>query len=172
MRFPEISTQNIIIYVAVHVLTYILVVYVFAKGHIKNKNNTELNKKYAPFVRNDIDKWSIIWCFPFYITFWPRAIIFFINTCVSPVGIYACMIGVDIKNPQIGPCRKWLVQRVIKFHSAVLLIMGGLVWYDLERISTGEGDYSKWLGPTWKPEWEGSGTIVSNHVCWIDIIFL
>ena len=50
--------------------------------------------------------------------------------------------------------------------------MGGLVWYDVERVSTGEGDYRKWLGPTWKPEWEGSGTIVSNHVGWMDIIFL
>ena len=36
-------------------------------------------------------------------------------------------------------------------------------------MSTGEGDYSKWLGPDWKPSWSGAGTIVSNHVCWMDI---
>jgi len=37
-------------------------------------------------------------------------------------------------------------------------------------VSTGEGDYTKWLGPEWKPEWTGAGTIVSNHVSWMDIV--
>jgi len=27
-----------------------------------------------------------------------------------------------------------------------------------------DADYRKWLGPDWKPKWEGSGTLVSNHV--------
>jgi 1-acyl-sn-glycerol-3-phosphate acyltransferase len=39
----------------------------------------------------------------------------------------------------------------------------------MEYVSTGEGDYSKWLGPDWKPQWEGSGTLIANHVCWLDI---
>lgn len=37
-------------------------------------------------------------------------------------------------------------------------------------MSTGEGDYSKWLGKEWKPTWKRAGTIVSNHVCWMDIV--
>ena len=169
---PELSTRNILVYMGFHVVTYILIVYVLAKGHLKNKNNTELNKKYAPFVRNDLDKWSIIWNFPFYITFWPRIFVAFLLAVSCPIWINLCMIGVDTKNPVIGPWRKWLIKEIIKFHSGVLLLMGGLVWYNIERVSTGEGDYRKWLGPDWKPEWEGSGTIVSNHVCWFDIILM
>lgn len=40
----------------------------------------------------------------------------------------------------------------------------------MEYVSTGEGDYKKWLGPNWKPEWQGAGTLISNHVCWMDIV--
>mmetsp|Transcript_5650 Transcript_5650/g.8936 ORF Transcript_5650/g.8936 Transcript_5650/m.8936 type:complete len:139 (+) Transcript_5650:392-808(+) len=45
-----------------------------------------------------------------------------------------------------------------------------MIWIKTDYVSTGEGDYRKWLGPDWKPQWEGSGTIVSNHVCWADIL--
>lgn len=48
--------------------------------------------------------------------------------------------------------------------------LGSLYWVNLEFVSTGEGDYSKWLGKDWKPEWKGVGTVVSNHVCWMDIV--
>ena len=48
--------------------------------------------------------------------------------------------------------------------------VGGLFWVKSEYVSTGEGDYRKWLGPDWKPEWNGASTIVSNHVSWMDII--
>ena len=27
-----------------------------------------------------------------------------------------------------------------------------------------DADYRKWLGPDWKPEWEGCGTVISNHI--------
>ena len=48
-------------------------------------------------------------------------------------------------------------------------LVGGLFWVKYEYVSTEEGDYSKWLGPDWKPEWSGASTIVSNHVSWLDI---
>lgn len=51
-----------------------------------------------------------------------------------------------------------------------MVLIGGLVWVDYEYVSTGEGDYSKWLGPDWKPTWTNAGTIISNHVCWMDIV--
>ena len=36
-----------------------------------------------------------------------------------------------------------------------------------------EIDYRKWLGPDWKPEWDGSGTLVANHVCaWMDVLVI
>ena len=27
-----------------------------------------------------------------------------------------------------------------------------------------DADYSKWLGPDWKPKWKDSGTIITNHI--------
>lgn len=47
-------------------------------------------------------------------------------------------------------------------------ILGGLYWVNYDYVSTGEGDYTKWLGPDWKPQWTGASTIVSNHVSWLD----
>jgi 1-acyl-sn-glycerol-3-phosphate acyltransferase len=31
-------------------------------------------------------------------------------------------------------------------------------------------DYKKWLGPDWKPQWEGAGTLIFNHHSWMDIL--
>ena len=33
-------------------------------------------------------------------------------------------------------------------------------------------DYKKWLGPDWKPTYEGYGIQVSNHISWLDIMAL
>jgi lysophosphatidylcholine acyltransferase/lyso-PAF acetyltransferase len=35
-------------------------------------------------------------------------------------------------------------------------------------VSTNEGDYSRWLGPDWKPSFTGASTLVCNHVSWLD----
>ena len=43
---------------------------------------------------------------------------------------------------------------------------------NVEYVSTGEGDYKRWLGPDWKPTFEGASTIVSNHVCHMDILLV
>ena len=53
-----------------------------------------------------------------------------------------------------------------RFHAFI----GGLYWVKYDYVSTGEGDYTKWLGPDWKPEWTGASTIVSNHVSWMEIM--
>jgi Acyltransferase len=50
------------------------------------------------------------------------------------------------------------------------LILFGLVYYEKEFISTGEGDYSKWLGPDWKPQFDHAGAVIMNHVCFMDIL--
>jgi len=43
-----------------------------------------------------------------------------------------------------------------------------VVWCNIEYVT--DVDYKKWLGPDWKPEWSGAGTMIFNHVCWIDIL--
>ena len=146
------SVNQIIVYVIIHILTYILVVHVLAKGHNKTKDNQQIKQRFGPFLRNDIDNWGIIKCFPFYITFWPRVIatVAFVSTyCIF---LLILMIGVDKHNPQnISPLRK----RIIKAGTFVIVrcsaFSAGLAWVNVEYVSTGEGDYKKWLGPDWKP---------------------
>jgi len=139
----------------VHIATYFLVVHVLAKGHVNNMNNHELNDKYKPFVRNDIHKWSIFWQFPFYITFWPRVALGCLNTFLVALLTMLFMIGVDIEKPHldISPTRKALIKFVVGWGSRSQLFISGMFWYNLEYVSSGEGNYKKWLGPEWKPEW-------------------
>jgi len=58
---------------------------------------------------------------------------------------------------------------VAKFSCRLQCFIGGLWYIKVEYVKTGEGDYSKWLGPDWKPEFDGASAIVPNHVCWMDI---
>lgn len=44
----------------------------------------------------------------------------------------------------------------------------GLVWVKIEHVE--DCGYEKFLGPDWKPSWTGVGTIVANHVSWLDIV--
>ena len=47
--------------------------------------------------------------------------------------------------------------------------MEGFIRIDTVRVYN--VDYKEYLGPDWKPEWEGASTIVSNHSTWLDGIF-
>mmetsp|Transcript_34888 Transcript_34888/g.33947 ORF Transcript_34888/g.33947 Transcript_34888/m.33947 type:complete len:97 (+) Transcript_34888:345-635(+) len=49
----------------------------------------------------------------------------------------------------------------------LLILVAGLVWINVERP---EIDYRPYLGPDWKPEYEGASTLVWNHACWMDIL--
>lgn len=103
---------GILIYIIVHIATYILFVHILGKGHLKNYKNKEILDKYEPFNRIDIEKWSIIKCFPMYITFWPRVIIMIINLVLYAIWVSILMIGVDLQNPVISPLRYQLIKRV------------------------------------------------------------
>jgi len=46
-------------------------------------------------------------------------------------------------------------------------LLAGLIWVSPEYV---DADYRQWLGPDWKPNWGNSGTIICNHVSWIDIV--
>ena len=32
-------------------------------------------------------------------------------------------------------------------------------------------DYSEYLGPDWKAQWEGAPTLIANHTSWLDIMY-
>ena len=73
---------TVAVYIAVHVITYIVIIHVLAKAHLKNKDNKVLRERFYPFFRNDLDNWSIVTLFPFYITFWPRLLLGVLNLVV------------------------------------------------------------------------------------------
>jgi len=131
-----LSSTFIGTYVVVHIATYVLVVHVLAKGHVKNMHNTALNNKYKPFVRNDTDKWSIIWSMPFYLTFWPRVACGIINTFIASSLTLLFMIGVDIEkpHPDINPIRRALIKFVVGWGCRLHCLLGGLVWYNIEYV--------------------------------------
>ena len=58
--------------------------------------------------------------------------------------------GVD-PSKDIGKVRKTLIGYVGYFSMRLHCLLGSLCWMNVEYVSTGEGDYSKWLGKDWKP---------------------
>jgi len=48
-----------------------------------------------------------------------------------------------------------------------LVFFAGIVWIKTERPQI---DYKKYLGPDWKPKYNGASTLVFNHSTWIDIL--
>ena len=70
------------------------------------------------------------------------------------------MIGV---NPnRIDKARYMIIKVMGWFICRGILLVSGVVWIKTEYME--DADYKKWLGPDWKPEWTGSGTLVANHI--------
>ena len=94
---------------AAHVLTYFLVVHVFAKGHFNIHKKKEIRDKFGPFMRKDIDNWGWLKTLPFYITFWPRFLLAVMNVILNTTWISIMMIGQDTSKPISGLRRKLIV---------------------------------------------------------------
>lgn len=100
-------------------------------------------------------------------TFWPRLILGCLNLLVYSFWVNVSMIGIS-EFSQVGPIRYQFVKRMGQFSCrAHPWIVASLWWVNYEQVE--DCGYEKWLGPDWKPQWSGSGTIVMNHVCWMDI---
>lgn len=101
-------------------------------------------------------------------TFWPRFLMMLLNTVFYTAWVLICMIGVDVKDPKVGKIRSFLIKKMglvsCRFHT----FCAGLFWVKIEYVT--DCGYEKFLGPDWKPVWTGSGTMVANHVCWMDIV--
>ena len=165
-----VSALFIAIYVAISLVTYYFVVHKLAKGHIKNKDNKELLEKLEPFHRTDVNNWNVIKLLPMVLTFWPRWIIGMINLFQYAFTVNVLMIGISDFS-QVGPIRYQLIKRLGQISMRLHMLLAGVIWIKKEYVVE-ESGYEKWLGPDWKPKWEGAGTLVSNHVCWMDILTL
>jgi hypothetical protein len=71
-----------------------------------------------------------------------------------------CLIG----HTQGTPVPKWR-QKAVYYGTSplfrLLIFVVGIVWVDKDNKK--KVDYSKYLGPDWKPTYKGAGIQVSNH---------
>ena len=120
-----------VIYIAVHLLTFILYKYVFLAGLIKSHKDEKLREKYAPFFRKDLDDLQLISGFPFYITYWPR--IFIGWAYIMFVLFSANLIMIGTKGPNYEKYGlRWKVCSTIMASSArVNLFLVGYIWTDV-----------------------------------------
>lgn len=109
-----------------------------------------------------------IWSFPYYSTFIVKQILgyaFFLVVCFIGVGI-GVYVG-DLEKLRDED------QRLIKRFMFICCKIGlKFCGYTLEDPRNLRVCYKKWLGPDWKPKWDGACTIVGNHVSFLESIVL
>lgn len=67
------------------------------------------------------------------------------------------------REAKMNPLREFLTSQIMIYGARALLLFYGIIWIDNRQVRY---DYSKWLGPQWKPEnakFTGAGTVVGNH---------
>ena len=134
-----------------------------------DRHGRDKDPRFHPFICEASASWSYLMT-PFtHFFFLPRY-----------VGLYVCaftclfltkmiVLGQDINKP-VGPTRRWLVIKVTAFLMRIFLLLYGICRWKARRAS--KVDYSKWLGPDWKPKYDGAGMFVSNHSFFPDAFLL
>ena len=117
--------------------------------------------KYLPFVRNDYDTWSYLECIWTHFFFLPRYIILLLILIYASLVTKIITIGCDIEN--LDETRRKLILDHTCFAMRVFGPIFGCLSFTTERPKV---DYSKWLGPDWKPNYDGATMYVSNHMSW------
>jgi 1-acyl-sn-glycerol-3-phosphate acyltransferase len=130
----------------------------------KAHENKELCKKFAPFIRNDLGSINLL-RFPLFLTFWPRHILTWLTILIGAINLVIMTIGADPTN--LSKTRWWIFRKYIEVNTGFIIKLTGFA--RTERIEV-PVDYSKYLGPDWKPKYEGAPTLVGNHRSWIDIM--
>ena len=68
------------------------------------------------------------------------------------------------------PYPKWRLALIWPFYALIArieLFFAGVFWIKYEKVKY---DYSKYLGPDWKPSFKNPTTIIFNHSCYMDIV--
>ena len=159
------------VYVAVHLLTYYFFMVKMSRKHRKFNRDKEVRDKYGPFNRVDVDNWTLLNTLPGAMIFWPRMIMWLLNIVVFTLIFMMMTIDYDTKKGEVvSPSRRKMLMIFTSIQSYFACFLAGVIWFDVDYVSTGEGDYSKWLGPDWEPKWEKSGALIFNHTSFMDII--
>ena len=122
------------------------VMFIKCKAYYEKKDDPGLKKKYAPFMRNDMHTWHGVIAIILIPTAVPRLAAGCFLSAIYAFCTSIIMIGVDAD--RIDPVR-WSIIRYLGWIACRLtLLFGGVVWLETKRLDI---DYSKWLGPDWKP---------------------
>lgn len=164
---PYFTTTNIAIYVACCCLPSWAAIFACRKL----EGSPELNQKYWPFARTDFKNWGYIKfaVLNFLLLFPVRYFIAWV--CVFSFTTLALILMIGHK--QGTPLAKWrytIIKYLIKPFSRLHMLMSGVFWVTQEQRR--DIDYSKYLGPDWKPSFEGAGILVINHQSWLDIMVM
>ena len=121
-------------------------------------------ERFKPFVRSDYDNFSYTRCLWTHFCFLPRFIMH-LGIMFFAVGMTKLIcIGVSIDN--LDDTRKNLILKLSCFCMWLFGPLFGCIWYSTHRP---KGDDSKWLGPDWKPHYDGATMYISNHMNWNEI---
>jgi hypothetical protein len=157
-------------YVAIHLLTFVLYKYYFLVPLIKSQSDPEIQKKYAPFLRNDLHNLNMITAFPCYILYWPKIFLGWGWIMFVMASSLTLLYGVKPEDYTKITGWKFRVTKVLmKSAAQVCLFLTGYIWVKYEEDK--EIDYREYLGADWKAEWDGAPTLIANHTSWLDIMY-
>lgn len=74
------------------------------------------------------------------------------------------LIGCDVEN--ISDRRKSIMLANVCAAMRIFGVFFGVISFKTYRPKV---DYSKWLGPDWKPHYDGASMYVSNHTSWYEM---
>ena len=131
----------------------------------------EINEKYPSFARPDLERWNI-WKMIFFGTFTMGPFRFLTSwTCVIIIliGLTFMLIGSKLeKNVPMAKCRYAMVKPFCWAFGRIHYLSSGCIW--IKRNKKKLVCYKKYLGPDWKPHWDGFGIQIANHQSWCDIM--
>ena len=136
---------------------------IWSNTHLKPDPKRDI-AKFTPWVRTDTHEWSYVMCIFTHFFFIPRYFTLLLCLVFAFIGTTILSIGSKIDN--LGSTRVWLILQYIKICMRVFGYCFGVPYFTFKRPKV---DYSEWLGPDWKPSYEGATMIISNHQSWYEV---
>ena len=150
------------------ILGVLLIEFAMMKTKRVRKVDEARDSKYPSFRRTDTHlwkRWRLYLAAPILI---PKIVICVISLSSLLITAKVIVMTSSVKTGE--PLSGWrikVVKRAAQLCGMTCMFFGfGMFWVKKERPQV---DWSKYLGPGWKPTYKNPGTIISNHQAWIDI---
>jgi 1-acyl-sn-glycerol-3-phosphate acyltransferase len=93
---------------------------------------------------------------------------FCVLICMS--SLIVLMTGASVTNRNLGKIRTFLIHISIWIPTRIHLYCSGVLWINMQKRP--DKCYKKYLGPDWRPKFDGAGIQIANHSSWVDIMVL